>query len=161
MYRMPTEWEQDVARAYVNERELVRPSLSIKTALIAVLGLVLVAGLAMWLVCYTLITLDFISFFPRAQAFYNAYPFLSISIICAGVVAIETFFCLKYAVIGAIKLYQRYALEEVRRRCLFKPTCSEYTIMAVRKYGVMVGLCKGYYRLMYLCRGNIYKIHYP
>jgi len=162
MYLMPTEWEQDVAEAYVNERTLVRPSTNVKTALVAVLVFAL-ATVVIVLIAYCVLTSIgvFASLPSSVQRFCDAYPFLSIVLLCVGVVAVELFFCFKHAVICAIKLYQRYAPEEIRRRCLFMPTCSEYTIMAVRKYGGIIGLCKGYYRLMYLCRGNIYKIHYP
>lgn len=68
---------------------------------------------------------------------------------------------LKSAVIGAIKLYQRYAPEDVRRRCLFKPTCSEYAIIAVKKYGVIRGLHKSYIRLFKRCHGRIYMVDEP
>jgi len=162
MEQMPTEWEQDVAEIYVNGRVLVRPDTNIKTAVTAVLVFVLVTCVFVWLVYRLFTESGAVGFLPsNIQKFCNAYHFLSIVILCTGVVAIECFFCFKYAVIGAVKLYQRYAPEEIRRRCLFMPTCSEYTIMAVRKYGGIIGLCKGYYRLMYLCRGNIYRIHYP
>ena len=70
-------------------------------------------------------------------------------------------FCVKAAIIGAIRLYQRYAPDDIRRRCLFKPTCSEYAILAIEKYGVIIGLIKSYIRLFKKCRGNIYRIDYP
>ncbi|MDO4363209.1 MAG: membrane protein insertion efficiency factor YidD [Clostridia bacterium] len=62
---------------------------------------------------------------------------------------------------GCIKLYQHYAPEEIRRRCLFKPTCSEYAILAIKKYGLIIGLVKTYNRLFKKCKGNIYRIDYP
>jgi putative component of membrane protein insertase Oxa1/YidC/SpoIIIJ protein YidD len=97
----------------------------------------------------------------RMHDFYNAHPFLSIVILCATVIFTGLFFCFKYAVIGTIRLYQHYAPEEIRRRCLFMPTCSEYAIMAVQKYGGIIGLCKSYFRLFFRCKGNIYQIDYP
>ena len=68
---------------------------------------------------------------------------------------------LRRALIGAIRLYQRYAPEDVRRRCLFLPTCSEYGILALQKYGLVIGLWKLYDRLVVRCRGNVYRINYP
>lgn len=160
--QMPTEWEQDVAEIYVNEHRLDRPDTNIKTAVISVLVFVLATGLFIWLVHYIFVNAGILASLPHyAQDFRNANPVLAGVILCASVVGIELFFCLKYAVIGAIKLYQHYAPEAIRRRCLFMPTCSEYAIMVVRKYGIVIGLCKGYYRLAYLCKGNIYRIHYP
>jgi len=162
MYRMPTEWEQDVAEIYVNERRLVRPDTNIKTALIAALIFALATSTIVWLIHYVFKSAGISAYLPSTvQDFYNAHHFLSTIVICALVIIIEAFFCLKHAIIGIIKLYQHYAPEEIRRRCLFMPTCSEYAIMAVRKYGSIIGLCKTFYRLMYLCSGNIYKIHYP
>ena len=159
---MPTEWEQDVAKAYVNERRLVRPNTNIKTALCSVLLFVLATGLFTWIAHFVFMSAG-ISWFSSSGArdFYNAHFFSSTAMLCAVVVFVEFVFCFKHATIGMVKLYQHYASEEVRRRCLFMPTCSEYAIMAVRKYGCIVGLWKSYYRLMYRCRGNIYMIDYP
>jgi len=140
--RMPTEWEQDVADRYVNKRQIVRPDTNIKTALVSVLLFMLATGVLTWLLHYVFMT-------------------VSIFILCAIVIFVELLFCFKYAIVGTIKLYQHYAPEEIRRRCLFMPTCSEYTIMAIRKYGTVIGLCKSYFRLFYRCRGNIYMIDYP
>ena len=159
---MPTEWEQDVAEIYVNERRLVRPSTNIRTALISVSFFMSATGIFVWLIHYVFVTVGIVAYLPfSVRDFYNAHHFLSIVIVCTFVLIFESFFGFKYAVIGIIKLYQHYAPEEIRRRCLFMPTCSEYAIMAVQKYGGIVGLLKSYYRLVYLCRGNIYKIHYP
>jgi putative component of membrane protein insertase Oxa1/YidC/SpoIIIJ protein YidD len=69
--------------------------------------------------------------------------------------------CSKIIVIGGIRMYQHYAPEEIRRRCLFKPTCSEYAILAVQQHGVVIGLYKSIDRLMRRCKGNIYHIDYP
>jgi putative component of membrane protein insertase Oxa1/YidC/SpoIIIJ protein YidD len=162
MEQMPTEWEQDVANIYVNTRQLLRPNTTIKTALISVFLFMIATGISTWIVRCVFISGGIWAYVPpRARDFYNAHPFLSIVMLYAAVVFIGLFFCFKYAVIGAIKLYQHYAPEEIRRRCLFKPTCSEYAIMAVQKYGGIIGLCKSYFRLFYRCRGNIYQIDYP
>jgi len=162
MQRMPTEWEQDVADIYVNYRQIVRPNTNIKTVFISVFLFILITALLTWFIHYVFRSVGLFVYLPcKVQNFCNAHPVWSMVIVCATVISIEFFFCFKYAVIGAIKLYQHYAPEEIRRRCLFMPTCSEYTIMAIRKYGSIIGLCKSYYRLMYRCRGNIYQIDYP
>ena len=67
----------------------------------------------------------------------------------------------KRAAIGAIHLYQRYAPENVRRRCLLKPTCSEYAILAINKYGLILGIIMTHKRLNKKCRGRIYRIDEP
>ena len=162
MEEMPTEWEQDVAEIYVNMRQIVRPNTNIKTALISVLLFMLVTVIIAWLAYYVFRTVGIFSYLPsNVRHFLNEHSFLSIIMHFGIVVVIEAFFCFKYAVIGVIKLYQHYAPDEIRRRCLFMPTCSEYAIIAIRKYGGFIGLCKSYYLLVYLCRGNVYRIHYP
>jgi putative membrane protein insertion efficiency factor len=47
-----------------------------------------------------------------------------------------------------IKAYQRYAPSDVRDRCCFTPTCSEYMLLAVEKYGVCRGIAAGTARLI-------------
>ena len=162
MQQMPTEWEQDVAEIYVNERQIVRPNTNIKTVLISALLFLLITAICTWGVHYVFKSVGIFVYLPsKVENFYNVHRVWSIVILCITVICFELFFCFQYIIIGAIKLYQHYAPEEIRRRCLFMPTCSEYTIMAIHKYGTIIGLCKSYYRLMYRCRGNIYQIDYP
>ena len=54
----------------------------------------------------------------------------------------------KTVVCGAVLLYQKYAPEKMRNACLFTPSCSEYMLLAIDKYGVVVGVCKGIGRLL-------------
>ena len=71
------------------------------------------------------------------------------------------FLCLlKNFLIGIVHLYQKYSPEEKRRSCLFKPTCSEYAILALNKYGVIRGIPKILDRFK-RCHGNKYRIDYP
>lgn len=71
------------------------------------------------------------------------------------------FFAGKWLLISLVQLYQHYAPETVRRKCLCKPTCSEYAILALRKYNTYVALQKIYRRLFVTCRGIHYQIDYP
>ena len=159
---MPTEWEQDVADMYVNLRQINRPCTNIKTVIISVLLFFFVTGFLTWSIHYVNMTVGIFIYLPsNVQDFNRVHPFLSVITLFLIVIIIELFFCFKYAVVGVIKLYQHYAPEEIRRRCLFMPTCSEYAIMAIQKYGGIIGLCKTFFRLVYRCRGNIYQIDYP
>ena len=54
----------------------------------------------------------------------------------------------KRAVIWMVHLYQNKASDETRLKCVFEPSCSEYMILAVNKYGVIRGVFKGIRRLM-------------
>ncbi len=53
----------------------------------------------------------------------------------------------KKGVICAVKVYQRYAPDSLRNKCRFEPSCSEYMIMAIEKYGLIKGVHKGINRL--------------
>ena len=60
-----------------------------------------------------------------------------------------------------VKCYQHHASEERRRRCLCKPTCSEYAILCLKKYIFFYALYKIYKRLFVTCKGEDYKIDMP
>lgn len=53
----------------------------------------------------------------------------------------------KRIVIFCVKVYQRYASDDIRNRCRFEPSCSEYMISAIEKYGLFKGVRKGIKRL--------------
>lgn len=60
-----------------------------------------------------------------------------------GIVAIN----LKRILICFVRIYQRYAPASVRNKCRFEPSCSEYMILSLNKYGLFKGLAKGIRRL--------------
>ncbi len=64
-----------------------------------------------------------------------------------GALALYVFFRLRDIAIFAVRVYQRVAPERIRDACVFTPTCSEYMIMALQKYGFFKGLFKGIGRL--------------
>lgn len=49
-------------------------------------------------------------------------------------------------IINCIKIYQ-YFSKFTQKKCRFYPSCSEYTIQAVNKYGALFGLQKGIFRI--------------
>ena len=55
---------------------------------------------------------------------------------------------MKKLIIKIILFYQRKAPKEVREACLFEPSCSNYMLMAIEKYGTFRGLIKGIKRIM-------------
>lgn len=50
--------------------------------------------------------------------------------------------------VGIIKFYQKYISSLFGRRCRFYPTCSQYTIEVLIKYGIFVGLFKAIKRII-------------
>lgn len=57
---------------------------------------------------------------------------------------------LKKILICSVKIYQRFAPVEIRRMCCFEPSCSNYMIGCIQKYGAFRGTYKGVNRL-YRC----------
>ena len=55
------------------------------------------------------------------------------------------------ALIGVVRLYQIFLSPIFGRSCRFQPTCSNYFIEAVRKYGAVSGAVRGTWRI---CRCN-------
>ena len=47
-----------------------------------------------------------------------------------------------------IRLYQRYISPYLPARCRFAPTCSEYTVQAIDRFGVWRGLILGSGRIL-------------
>lgn len=68
-------------------------------------------------------------------------------IIAAIILLVYILFTTKQMFICAIKIYQRYAPDSLRNKCRFEPSCSEYMILAIEKYGLIKGLQKGICRL--------------
>jgi len=56
-----------------------------------------------------------------------------------------------WLMIAAVRLYQLLLSPLLGRQCRFTPTCSEYFIQAVKKYGAIRGAYRGVLRI---CRCN-------
>ncbi len=53
--------------------------------------------------------------------------------------------------IASVHVYQAALRPLFPSACRYQPSCSEYFILAVRKYGPLRGACKGFLRI---CRCN-------
>jgi uncharacterized protein len=51
-------------------------------------------------------------------------------------------------VLAPITVYQRVISPALPRRCKYEPTCSAYTVQAVREYGILRGLVLASWRLL-------------
>lgn len=123
--------EEDI-RWYCEQRPLVRPRINY---MLALLLLFLYGASVRWL--------SHLLHGWMAGRGYDISPTL-----CH--VAVELCFLLvfgRWIAIFCIRLYQRFAPEEVRRRCHCRPTCSEYAVIALHKYGLIRGSYKTYKRL--------------
>ena len=119
---------------------LNRPDISYKKPLLSIIGLPLIVSSS--ILCSKLFLADmfyeiFNLDFKRSTALVAVL--FSILYICL---------LLKKALIWLVHLYQHYAPDRIRLKCVFEPSCSEYMILSIQKYGVIRGVLKGIYRLL-------------
>ena len=89
--------------------------------------------------------------FEYSKAFFECQDkYCKMVEICSFVITniVYVLLILKKALIWFVHLYQRYAPDEVRLKCVFEPSCSEYMILAIKKYGGFKGVLKGVQRLL-------------
>ena len=144
--KFPSTEEQELVRQYVLGRPLYRPPITYSKVALWILVIILVSIGFSILLHKVLFVLGF--FFPKLLYYLSFF-------------IIELLVLLRPLAITLITLSQHYAPEEVRRRCLLKPTCSEYAILAIKKYGTIIGTIKTWRRLKYYCRGDVYYIDEP
>lgn len=116
------------------KQKLVRPKVNIPCAILKVV-LVLISIALISLGCSKLI-----EHFSVDIPFSIGVQFVLLYIL--GLILSLIVFA-KRIVVFFIRVYQRYGPYEVRCRCLFVPNCSEYMILAIKKYGLIKGLKKG------------------
>ncbi len=65
---------------------------------------------------------------------------------------------IKSVSVGLIQSYQRFVSPLLPPSCRFTPSCSQYTLEAVSKYGVLKGSALGAWRILRcnpFCKGGI------
>lgn len=55
---------------------------------------------------------------------------------------------MKKILIFLIKIYKKYISPLLPKSCRFHPTCSEYAIESIYRYGVLKGSIKSIYRIL-------------
>lgn len=119
---------------------LNRPQVNYKKCVLAVLGLIL---------CVTVSFGACMLFLDKVAANYFSVNEKTVAILFSVAIGIiYILFILKRALIWMVHVYQRYAPDHVRLRCVFEPSCSEYMILSIKKYGSFVGVAKGIMRLL-------------
>jgi putative component of membrane protein insertase Oxa1/YidC/SpoIIIJ protein YidD len=146
MEEISKQYEQESVRKYCISREIIRPKANVLTAIRYLLILeLLIIGLSYGM-NYLLVLFGISTTYPKL------YFISSILVVLVS---------LKRSLILSIQIYQHYASEPTRRKCTLKPSCSDYSILALKKYGVILGSYKSYIRLFKKCKGNVYEIDYP
>lgn len=110
-------------------RVLIRPKINYLKIILHI-GLPLVA-----LLVYILVL-------RRMNLFNGFYVFIAL----IGLIVYAAL-CFKKGVLCCIRIYQRFAPDKVRKKCRFEPSCSQYMILAIEKYGMIKGLSMGIKRL--------------
>lgn len=119
---------QDPSSLYY-KRVLIRPKIPVWRTLLCV-GLTLAASAGIAFLAYRL---------------SSSLPCAVLSGIGFSVLILLVF--LKRVLIWLIRFYQRVAPDRVRNRCRFEPSCSQYMIQCLQKYGLFRGLRRGINRL--------------
>jgi putative membrane protein insertion efficiency factor len=55
---------------------------------------------------------------------------------------------MRTAAIGAIRVYQRFLSPLLGPRCKYYPSCSEYAVQAIGRYGILRGAVLAAWRLL-------------
>ena len=55
---------------------------------------------------------------------------------------------LRSAVLAPVRFYQHAISPAIPRRCKYHPSCSEYAVTAVRRYGILRGVVLAAWRLL-------------
>lgn len=107
------------------KRELVRPRLHLGRALLFAFALLAVSVGASFIV-------------------YAAAHSLALAIVCGALILLALVaLLLKPILLWLVRAYQCLAPDKVRCRCRFEPSCSQYMIGAIEKYGAYRGLVRG------------------
>ncbi len=72
--------------------------------------------------------------------------FFAVLLAIVGIL-VYSIFNIKNIILSSVKIYQQIAPRKIRLKCRFEPSCSQYMILAIEKYGVIKGVCKGIKRL--------------
>ncbi len=131
--------------------KLIRPTINYTAAILKVLlTLVIVSVLVFASVVHVPFIREWgISLGGKIALLYLALIFLSCLI------------CARWIIIFVIRVYQRYGSYAVRSKCMYIPNCSEYMILAIRKYGVIRGVTKGINRMKRCCEPYVGGTDYP
>ncbi len=63
------------------------------------------------------------------------------------ITAVITYAPFRLFAMGCVLMYKAYAPLSVREECRFTPTCSTYMLLAIKKYGLIIGIFKGLRRI--------------
>ncbi len=145
--------KEDLLRAYQRgsqtdpasihyKRILIRPTLNVRRVILLVSVTMLVASAV-------------------ALAYYLIWENIGGAILLlAAIPTLTMLIFAKRVTIWLIMAYQRFAPARIRERCRYEPSCSQYAITALKKYGYFKGMYKAIKRLI-SCRPPNGGIDFP
>ncbi len=146
MKRKITSEESELVFNYVRKRKLTRPSITFKKAILITLVFFCITIICSIFIYFLLINLGVNISVPIFVLIFYSFVLLLVA---------------KKISIGIIQLYQHYAPDSIRRKCMLMPTCSEYGIIVLNKYGFFIGWFKIFRRLFFTCKSSVYFIDEP
>lgn len=129
-----------INRLTAPENKLVRPRLGLLETVVVVL----LFGLASLTLTFIIVAFRHRTMRVPFELFMRMFPIVTALLFVVFV---------RFVLIWSIRLYQRYAKSETRLRCRFVPSCSEYAVLAISKYGAVIGGVKTILRLL-RCRSS-------
>lgn len=55
---------------------------------------------------------------------------------------------MKNFIINILLIYKKFISPLLGKHCRFYPSCSEYAVLAINKYGILVGIAKSVIRIL-------------
>ena len=154
---------QEIARSYCEDRPLYRPNTSYIKFFTKWILFVCIVFWGSFFSISLAAKICIPRFLPKIAMLISCDQIEGTSIWLFSSIVTFVILCLtvRWFAIDCIRLYQHYAPEQIRRRCILMPSCSEFAILAIKRYGFILGCIMAYYRLNFRCRGNINRIEYP
>lgn len=115
-----------------------------------------------WQVAVCFVALPFLLFFSIVLSLLIniRIEYKIIMLVFLIIMIAETY--LRFCLIMFIKCYQGHAKEETRRRCKCIPSCSDYSIICLKKiFPLFFAFIKIKKRLFVTCDGEDYKVDFP
>jgi putative membrane protein insertion efficiency factor len=131
----------EINRLTAPENKLYRPEIHFKKAFLIACATILLTFVSTFLVSYIAINLQnaMITACDFRDTVFSVYWKLQLLVFLL---------LLRYILIWFVRIYQHYAKSETRLRCCYIPSCSEYAILALKKYGALIGGIKSVRRLL-------------
>ena len=90
-------------------------------------------------------------FIPTIWIIYSIYLRTKIYFLILSIII--TYILTRMLALGTVLMYKAFAPLKVRDLCRFEPTCSTYMMIAIKKYGLIIGISMGLHRIS--------RCHYP